>query len=575
MKINLHIFIFLLIAILASINDIIIYFFKINYNMSLFISVIFVTIIAIFLIKRSKIKIFNNFEKKDLFFLVPYLLINSLLFLSCDSKFDTYNYHIYNQQSFFNDKINFDYLPNCSFFFPLGDRMFYIFRNFLGFRFGTVLSFYTLIVLFYQVKYMLGKLIPNLSNNKNIFFSFLVLLTVTPNLRSGSYHVDNFSMIILLEMFCVFIRNEDIIREKSTLYYLSLLLGIATGIKIINVLLGGIIIIMILIYSFTKNKLKIFKEIKFKDIVICFILFILPFSVYMIYNYLQTGNPVFPILNNVFKSEYYEDVSGRDVYFGMPNILTTFIWPIIVTIDPLQGIDFEQIEPLWAIGYICCLMTVIYKSQDKDIIWKISLIGIVLTWCWAIFLNGYVRYALVIPMSFYIIVIYNFVQLCNSKLRFKKMMIGVISVLLIYTIFEGVVLIKNKIKIAYQERVDFENYQVDEEPYEIDGVWGSFWFKSGFIELIRNPETPMYNLDISRGVNTLESDYPKEIQEKMFNELRDKKIYTVIAKNSYEYLKELVKSRGFQIMSEPVIYKNSKYQNMNNEWYIVELKYIR
>ena len=61
MKINLHVFIFVLIALITSINDIFIYSLKIKYSIGLILSVIILVIVSILLIKKNKIKIINPF----------------------------------------------------------------------------------------------------------------------------------------------------------------------------------------------------------------------------------------------------------------------------------------------------------------------------------------------------------------------------------------------------------------------------------------------------------------------------------------------------------------------------------
>ena len=48
------------------------------------------------------------------------------------------------------------------------------------------------------------------------------------------------------------------------------------------------------------------------------------------------------------------------------------------------------------------------------------------------------------------------------------------------------------------------------------------------IELIRNPDTPIYNLDISIGANTTKSDFSKFAQYNMYRKLRNEKVYTVV-----------------------------------------------
>lgn len=581
MKINIHIFIFILIATIASLNDIIIYIFNLEYNLSLILSSILLIVLSIILIKKNKIKIFNNFEKKDLLFLIPYLLITSTLFLSCDQRLDTFNYHIYLQENLFADKVNFDRLLSHSFLYPLGDRMAYIFRRFLGYRLGTILSFYTLIILFYQVKAILTEMYPKLKGKMIItLFSALALLTASPNWRSTTFHIDNFSMVILIEFIYIFVRKENIFKNKSSLYYLCLLSGILIGIKVINAVLAIVLMLAICI----RDIKEFLKNIKIRDIIVCFILCCIPFAVYAIDNYIQTGNPVFPYYNNIFKSEYYNISAGIDERFGIPTIWHAFVWPILVTVEPLLGYDYDIFrEPLWAIGYILCIINTFTYIKNKNEIWKLSILGIVLSLAWAILMVGYVRYALVIPILFYIILSANIIKIINNleddlendnkKIIRDSIILVCLNIAIVIVVLSGIRIIFIRVHEAYTGRIDISNYSVEDEVYEIDGVWAAVYFNSGMIDMIREDDTPIYNLDISREINCDTSRFPESVQQELFEELKTKRVFTVTSDALYGETLRCLKKSGYEIISKKE-YKNSKIQNINNKWYILEIKSI-
>lgn len=579
MKINIHVFIFVLIAAVVALNDIVIYIFNLEYWLSLILSLVILILISAFLIKKDKIKIFNNFEKMDLLFLIPYLLIMSTLFLSCDQRLDTFNYHLYLQENPFIDKVNFDRLLSHSFLFPLGDRLAYVFRMILGYRLGMILSFYTMIILFFQVKKIFTEIFPDLKYKKLItIFAGLVLLTATPNWRTVTFHIDNFSMVIFLEFICIFLQKENIFKDKTILYYLCLLSGISIGIKVINAVL---VVVFMLVIGIRDIK-EFLKNIKIKDIIICTFLFFLPFIVYAIDNYIQTGNPVFPYYNNIFKSEFYEESAGLDERFGIPNIWYAFVWPILVTLDPLLGYDYAIfIEPLWAIGYIMCIINVcvFIFNKSKNKIKDLSILGIILALVWAVFMVGYIRYALIIPVLYYIIISSNIIKIIegfkfdNKKMIFDLAKLTILFSLMLVIILQGIITICIRIFEAYIGRVDIENYTVEEEVYEIDGVWAAVYFNSGMIDTIRSDDTPIYNLDISREINCDTSRFKKEVQKEIFDELKTKRVYTVTSDVLYNITLEYLEDVKYEIIDEK-IYKNSKFQNMNNNWYILEIKSI-
>ena len=155
MKINIHFFVVLLLALITIVSDFAIYFCGCDYELSLLIGLAITTTISVVLLLKKKIKPELNFDKLDMLFLIflgCYSIIN--IAIPCIES-DVAMYHTYLQENPFTDKVNFDFFPGRtrnSFLFPLGDRMFYVCRFLLGYRLGTILSYYCVIVLYYQVK---------------------------------------------------------------------------------------------------------------------------------------------------------------------------------------------------------------------------------------------------------------------------------------------------------------------------------------------------------------------------------------------------------------------------------------
>lgn len=571
MKINLHVFLFVIIAMLASINDIIIYTINLNYITSLMISVVLLIIINSILIKKRIVRIESGFVKQDLVFIIPVILFSLIMMIQCDYSYDTKNYHIYIQEHYFDDKINFDFFPGRtinSFLFPLGDRMNFIFRNFFGYRFGVILSLYTLIILFYQMKRILKIIIPNMTDKKIIIFSTCPLMLYCVNEFVGTYYIDNFSFVILLELVTIFINQKNILKEKIELYYVFVLLGIATGIKLPNLILGSIILAAIIINNFLKYKESFRKNIHFKDFLIIIILFLFPFIIYAFDNYIQTGSPIYPYYNKIFQSEYFGNLNWSDEEFGIPNILYSLIWPIIIAINPLKGNNSAIIDIMWLIGYISCFCYIIINhKKDKNITYKLSFLAIILSIVWAIFLMGYARYALVIPIIYTIIVVKIINELDKKdaiQYIFLVFLVFILASMYILQLFYSV----NKIIYSFKSIYISQELQNDGDVFEIDGVWGCINDNSAMISLIRNKNTPMYNLD------SWHYKFSEKTQEMYLEKIKNNKIYTITRETDLEKCVEVIENEGFEIVGFPKNYKNYKIQNSYDIWYILELKYV-
>ena len=135
MKINIHFLMILILATIVFLSDSFIYIAKINYWLAISISSIITIGLFCFVKKKTNINVKSDFSWFDLLFFVLVFLRLISIILMPDESYDVCSYHIYLQENPFIDKINFDFFPGRtinSFLYPLGDRMFYLFRMALG-----------------------------------------------------------------------------------------------------------------------------------------------------------------------------------------------------------------------------------------------------------------------------------------------------------------------------------------------------------------------------------------------------------------------------------------------------------
>ena len=586
LTINLSMFIFLIICSVTVLNDIIIFFSAINYNMSLLIALFIIVIF--YIIIKNKLKIENNFSKFDMIPISIYIVLFIILAQHKDDFIDTVTYHLYNQRNPFIDKINFDYLPSSTFFFPLAERMNYIFVKFLGYKYGTFLSFYVIIVLYYQVKRILVLLIPNITNKKLIIYSSIIDYSLAANILIAKFFVDSFSTIVLLEMILICVKNYNIFEKKEFLYYLILLSSFSISIKISNIFLAFTIIAFCIICCVYNFGLKELKKIKFYDYLILLFLFLLPLCIYIYNNYSQTGNPVFPFYNNIFKSIYFKNDVGTDQRLGPKSLLEIIFWPLIICFIPILGDDiYGMVDIIYGIGLIVSICLLFCKKNT--IISKMSLLSIILTYTWVIFIFGYTRYGLVIAILYYIITIYVLnsfidnivIQSKDEEVKIKETITNfscLCLILVCITISISQSLAFNIVRISdnmYKNSNVSEKYD-NIEQYNINGIWICTKYNAGYIDLIRSSEDPMYNMDIILDddpmchVNSGFSDYSKK---QFIEKISDKELYTIIPYNYKNYVLKVLKKLGFKITDEIGIYSNEKFLNAYNSLQIVKLEF--
>lgn len=545
MKINIHFWIFLNISIIASLCDIIGYTTKIPYEICVILSLILLGIINLILIKRKLIKIQSDFEFLDITFYFMIFLMMLLRLPIPDFSYDVSNYHIYLQENTYIDKINFDFFAGKTvngFLFPLGDKMHYLFRHFLGYRLGTILSYYVIIVLFYQTKNILKlvcgdkKIIPIISI---LCFSSYIIRQWT-----GTYYIDNFCIVLILEIVHQMLIDKKCFENKKTIYLIALISGIATAIKITNIIL----ILPIIICFMIKRRKQLTTSI-IPVFIVSGIIVLIPSLIYIIDNMIQTGSPLFPYYNSIFKSEYFGLFSWKDSRFGIPNVLYALIWPIYVSCIKLgYGDNWLITDYIWAVGYIVTISYIIYskfiKKNKNDLICNISILSLVLTLVWICFLEGYMRYALIIPVLYSIVLGAILIKLF-SKLKietnildfflFKILFPTILGLCIIFAAFNLNVRVLENYKLIYKDRKDISLH--------IDGVWGVIADDSSITQLLREKQTPIYNLEES--INT------SDITQKMYySKMKNNNIYVLI--DDYKYARKIyyLNVNGFHITEE-------------------------
>ncbi len=572
-KFNIHFYLLLYIVITVAISDIIIYFLKSNFIITNLIIGLLLSFIS-YLLKKKKIITFeSNFSKVDIIFivcLIGYLII-SIVFP--DLSWDTRSYHIYLQENVFEDKLNYDFFAGRnlnSFLFALGDRVNYLFRYILGYRLGTVISYYLILVLFYQVKRFLIKNSECKSEKFiSIFSIFPVMMSVVFSF-TGTYYIDNFGLVFLMEIFYCALYEEDIFKDKIKLYVLVILIGISIGMKVTNI----IFLLPLGVYYLIKN-FKELKYLKFYDYIIVFGLLVLPWGIYAIDSYVQTGNPVFPYYNNIFKSEYFMEESWKDTNFGPKNFIQFLIWPLYIIVNPKSAFDTKFVDFGWGIGYIAILGYIIYSIKNKKILktklFVLSIIVFIDYYLWQILLIGYVRYAsilLILSLIVVITIISKFYE--RKKIEFFILSFIFIILCLPSLAYDFLIIVKdynNVNEFVSEYKSNFCKLVKDRniEKINIDGILGAIADDSLLSTLLRNYNV-IYNLE---EWVTITNDKTEEMYS---DKIKNKTIFVLVDKLTLELKKDYLNRNNFEIFDIKELFGDYNFLSPSDKLYLFEVQ---
>ena len=576
-NINIFMYIFLYVAISTIFIDYLTYFFNLNYLIELIIGLSVTAIIAYLI--RKKIKIINNFSKSDFIFWSILICLLLITIVYPDKMYDSINYHLYNQEYPFYDKVNLDFFPSSfiqSFNYGYADRIFYLFRFIFGYRLGTSLNYFILIILYYQVKDIIKSIfyINGFSNSIISTFSVITLSIVD---IMDTYYIDLISLVLLMELFIqvILYSNLDTDKNQNTikLLFIALLSGLSFACKISNVFFIILLAVVFLLFNYKK-----FKYIKWYVYLLFVLIFFLPSILYIFNTWKLTGNPVFPFYNTIFKSKYYPNEDWMDNKFGPRRLLEVFIWPLLAFFNSRRAIDISIVEPSLMFGYIVeiiLLITFIYKRivnkekfNDEAIF---LLITIIMNIVWAKFILGYLRY------GFIVLVVNNmfFLIYLNKSIRNKKYFISSIMIIMLLYSF-GYSFTKYTTYSDFWSYNNYFAYDFDSYKYNLkrlftkndtivslpdNSAWGVVNSNSGFMKML-NSEIPIIFLRNSTNDAEIK-------REKLLENIEH--IYIISDYLELVNFIPFLNESGYVIKNIQGTYKPS-FLNYNNVIYVFEIE---
>lgn len=565
-EINLLISIFITYIFFIILNDYLVFTLKIEGLVSYCVSFIFTIALVIFLRRYFKIKI-DNFNKIDIMLIVFLLCIFGLRIAIPDSAFDTLNYHVYLQKNAFSDNVNYNFFPARwinTFSFPLSDRLHNFFRIIFGYRLGMFFNGFCAIVIYYQIKRLLKMLIKN--NNLVCILSIIIILTEQIMSNMITYYVDIFNIPIILEIILIILERQNI-NNNSQNFYVLFLAGILVALKVSNAFfLIPLAIIYIIRYK---------KSINYKTFLFGFIIFIIPILVYVLNIYIQTGNPVFPFYNSIFKSKYLENSNWIESFYGPKNLLERLFWPIYTIFEPRRAFDTEIYYGRIGFGYIVSILVfIIYvikiikdkKIKNLDFIEFMSCIYIILCLFWSNFMMGYIRYALSLEILSGIICI---IFICKY---YEKLFI-----LSLCTICSLSFTFMNTISDIYRTPTELSwryPYSLNKLGFEknFDYILNKSWNYSDYLEGISCIGISDYNsgyavlLGVNVPIININEAYNNEFGELKYHEALNKceNIYTISTTWTYDRTNNYVTKAGFTNKGDKRVFK-ADFLNIEND----------
>ena len=287
-----------------------------------------------------------------------------------------------------------DFFPTPAPYNTAPDMVMAVTRILFGYRLGTIINLFALL----WAGRILDRLLSDQVANAWLRAGAVLLIFAVEHVffEINTYMVDLLALPLLLEATRLALRIPNCGQPGTLLIRIAFLLGLSLALKLINVIVA-LPILLLCAWSVViePNASRSGRELIRTGAlsVVAFLLPLLPFSIYL---YQQTGSPVFPFLNGVFKSPYWPQNNGWDPRWGPVGLWETLTWPVQILFRPERLCELSLYSGRLSLGLIGILLALLlaWRNQALRRLGFLALAGLIL---WSA-TTGYIRYALFLEL---------------------------------------------------------------------------------------------------------------------------------------------------------------------------------
>jgi len=354
---------------------------------------------------------------------IPLLIIYALRVALPDFSFDVLNYHLFHGERTLRSFLYLpgEFFPTPSPFSPAPDMVTGLFRKLLGYRLGTLANFFAVVWAARVADKLLRPFLPNAWLRASG-----VLLAIMAEHFLGeinNYMPDLLAVPLLLEATYLVLRHDDYKNARANFVRIALLLGMSIAFKLTNAAFALPIVLLCAYQALARpDRAEFGQTSKRWDVtalafttLLCAVAFFaaqFPFSVYL---YRETGNPIFPVYNGVFKSVYWPASNVWDPRWGPFGWVEKLLWPILISLKPQRISELSIYSGRISSGFVAALVGLLLSRNDVRLR-KLCFIVLSASLLWSMS-TGYIRYALYLEVMAPLILLALASKLLQSNAR--------------------------------------------------------------------------------------------------------------------------------------------------------------
>ncbi|HYN86326.1 MAG TPA: hypothetical protein VER32_13845 [Pyrinomonadaceae bacterium] len=307
-----------------------------------------------------------------------------------------------------------EFFPTPAPYNPAPDMVTGLFRHALGYRLGTIAN---LLAYLWAARACDKLLRPYVRGATLRAAGVLLVVTAEHALfEINNYMADLLALPLLLEATYLALRlgardEEDAEtgdatvdesrRERRLLMRIALLLGMGVAFKLTNAA-AALAVVLLCAYRVVAARRHSLPSLA-RLTLVCLAAFLVTFLPFAVYLWRETGSPVFPVYNGIFRSPFWSQHSVWDPRWGPVGLVEKLLWPVLIPFRTERLCELAVYTGRISYGFVAAVAALALARRDARLR-PLSFVVASGALLWS-FSTGYIRYALAVELLSGVVVI--------------------------------------------------------------------------------------------------------------------------------------------------------------------------
>ena len=505
---------------------------------------------------------------------VPLALVYAMRVVFPDVSFDVLNYRIFHAERSMSGLLfrPDEFFPTPAPYNPTPDMVTGIFRHALGYRLGTIANLLAII----WAAQVTDKLLRPFFRNAWVRAAGVLIAVSAEHLlfEVNNYMADLLAVPLILEATYLALNGTSRDSTKPevdvrNLVCIALLLGMSVAFKLTNASVALPVVLLCAYHAVVQPRVvgvSIAGRAKQLALaaVFCAVAFLAPLLPFSFYLYRDTGSPVFPVFNGIFKSVFWPPHSIWDPRWGPVGLWEKLVWPVLISFQPERLSELAVYSGRISLAFAVAIPAFILARRDQRLreLYLLFIAGALL---WSAS-TGYIRYALSVEILATLVVLTLAARLFEeSKLRIAQAIGGLLLIGLTFqtvlssyfisrgewsqrpTVFTmpGPYLRESRHLFRDHSLRPFMNAETLQRVDEVE-VWIGSSVKTSAVTVMLRPDAPTLGTNQGEFFSTPES---RERFKRTLKGVEGKRMFSLVFHENIEVAKRKLRDRGLMVVN--------------------------